>query len=140
MALCFSITFCWFCLFLFSLTSTMNEIFITYPILMVAKLLMNIYVNSICIGTIWKSVQLTEEAVAAKKLLYKFLNISEDRRLNERLTHFINQISHNQQDLVLSCGLVTFDWKLCFKVRVKILFILLLIVLFPSSLAGLLCT
>jgi len=107
-------SFCWLCIFIFTLIVDPQNFWETKPFLEISYLLVNLFMISLSVAVIKTSVAATTEGKSSSKWIFKFLVTSDDKLLNQKMILLVQQISYCK--LTFGCGLFNFDWKLCFKV------------------------
>lgn len=141
MLLYFSIAFYWCCILLFVFMKTSASSWREIYMFLLLKLATNAFMFSILIAVIWSSVKAQNEGRKTAMILYKIKNEIDDQEVVDKvrlwikkfilfvfyyyffqITAFIDQVKFTSAKF--SCGFFTFDWKLLFKVKKKIKFLL----------------
>jgi len=110
-----SLGFGWFCMFIFTL--------VMFPLIMWTDFLFvslyNVLVNLMSFFTVailfYYGEWTKKEARRTVKLLYKVIDSLECENLERKMQKMISQICDTK--IEFSCGLVDFNWKFFFKVR-----------------------
>lgn len=112
-----SICFGWCCLFIF-LTVMMPLIMWTdYIFVSLFNILINSIIFILLYSLFYYAEKMKSEVKMLTKMLHEILNRTDSGIYIEQIMHMILQISNFKVEF--SCGLVDFNWKFLFKVRLK---------------------
>lgn len=108
------ISFGWFCLFAFGVTTGNLNFFANYFFLGIFDLIMNMLIFSVFWSLVYYAEKVKSQGMLTTKYLYKILHKIEDFRHREVVNSFINQVQNSK--IEISCGLFDLNWSLLFKV------------------------
>lgn len=112
-----TISFGWFCLFLFGVSNGSMHFLKNYFFFVLIKIFINVLVFIAFFSLVLFVERVMSEERMTAKYLYKILHRTDDFRQRELISSFINQI--NSTKMEISCGLFDINWKFLFKVSLR---------------------
>lgn len=114
-----TITFVWFCIFIFTIATGNLKIFSQYLFLTIIDFIMYVMIIGISFLLIYHAEKVKKQGMMTMKYLYKMLHKVEDCRHREVIRSFISQI--RDSNIEISCKFFNLNWSFVFKVKTRIL-------------------
>lgn len=114
--MCVALVFGWHCLFTF-MTTMSSVMWTKYTLVCLFDILLHAILFSNVLIVIFYGERAKSEGHKTVKLLYGILNETDCKIMKDQIQNMISQICDTKVEF--SCGLVDFNWKFLFKVRLR---------------------
>ena len=115
--MCMALIFSWHCIISFMTVMMSSVMWTKYILVSLFHVLMHVVMMLTAVIVIYYGEHARNEGRKTVKLLYKKLNRVDCGKTAEKIQSWINQICDTKVEF--SCGLVDFNWKFLFQVRLN---------------------